>query len=117
MAMKRERCVYRISPKMFERLNDSCLREGIDKSTLIASYIYSFVTQVESKKELDIVDLSYAKMDTNKTEFIQVSIDPILKKRFDSTLKEKGITGSFLIMSYLIHFVLQSEKRRDNQSI
>lgn len=80
VAVKRERCNYRISAKMLERLNESCEREGIDRSTLITSYIYWFVTQVEMGKEPEI-DLNYAKMDTNKTEFIQATIASILKKR------------------------------------
>jgi hypothetical protein len=96
---------------MFKRLNDSCEREGINKTTLILSYIYGFVTQVEAGEDPKIIDLSYAKQDTVKTKIVQVSISLVLKERFSNTLKATNLNASSLVMSYLIHFILQSEKR------
>ncbi|SGO61518.1 addiction module antitoxin, RelB/DinJ family [Mycobacterium tuberculosis] len=101
----------RISEDMKKRVARALEWEGIDQSTLILSYVYQFVQMVEAGDRPDPQKLTYAEQDRNRTKFIQVRVNPKLKQRLKQALNETNLSETTLVLSYLVCFVLESEKK------
>ncbi|SDY88842.1 hypothetical protein [Thermoactinomyces sp. DSM 45892] len=116
MAERLKRIIVRFSNNMIERLCDAEEREGIDRSSLIVSYIYQLV---ESKT--DKFDISYALLDIGKDANVDIGISGQLKSQFqdkiDTINKNQGRSGvnkltlSNIVASRLIQFVIMSERK------
>ncbi|MDT0305338.1 hypothetical protein, partial [Streptomonospora wellingtoniae] len=81
MAERLKRIIVRFSNNMIERLCDAEEREGIDRSSLIVSYIYQLV---ESKT--DKFDISYALLDIGKDANVDIGISGQLKSQFQDKI-------------------------------
>lgn len=109
------RVPLRFSEPMINRLTSACDQEGIDRSSLVVSYMYQIIKQVKSGQVPEF-DLSYYLLDHNREKVIDIRVSETLKKNFEKTLellnkeRTEKLTTSNVLISYLIKFVVESEQ-------